>query len=284
MAYKYITVSGKETGSIGQGTWYLGENHRTFAQECDALCAGVNAGMTLIDTAEMYGDGKAEKLVGEVIGNFNRENLYIVSKVYPFNAGRRNIFKSCEASLRRMGTDYMDMYLLHWRGSVPLRETAECMEELREKRLIRHWGVSNLDTADMLELLKTSEGKKCEIDQVLYNLGSRGPEYDLIPLLRKQGMGIMAYSPIGQAGALNRRLYSDDTVLSISQNRGITVSQLLLAYLLTKDSVMPIPRTSKSSHAVENAGAMNITLTEQEISALDRAFPAPTRKVPLDMI
>ena len=157
----FITVKGQKAGPIGQGTWYLGENPHTFSRECSALQAGIEAGMTLLDTAEMYGDGAAEQLLGQAIRGYDRESLYLVSKVYPFNAGRRNIFKSCEASLRRMGTDYLDLYLLHWRGSIPLAETVECMEELKAKGRIRSWGVSNLDKGDMLELFQVSRGAHC---------------------------------------------------------------------------------------------------------------------------
>ena len=171
-----ITQSGAPAGRVGQGTWYLGEHPDTFAQECSALRAGIEAGMTLIDSAEMYGEGAAEHLVGQAIRGYDRERLYLVSKVYPFHAGRHDIFQSCENSLRRMGTDYLDLYLLHWRGSVPLAETVACMEELKARGRIRSWGVSNLDTADMEELFEVTGGTSCLTDQVLYHLGSRGVE------------------------------------------------------------------------------------------------------------
>lgn len=279
----FITASGKPVGAVGQGTWYLGESRSTFVQEQNTLRAGIEAGMTLIDTAEMYGEGAAEQLVGAVIRDYTREDLYLVSKVYPFNAGRNAIFKSCEASLRRMGTDYLDLYLLHWRGSVPFSETVECMEKLKARGLIRAWGVSNLDTADMRELLRLPDGAHCATNQVLYHLGSRGIEYDLLPLLRQHNIPVMAYCPLAQAGRLRRGLTNAPVVQAVAQAHGATVNQVLLAFLLAQPGVIPIPRTARTEHALENAKAANVHLTTQELSLLDKAFPAPNRKVPLDM-
>lgn len=279
----FTTASGKTIGPVGQGTWFLGEHAATFQTESTALRAGIEAGMTLIDTAEMYGDGAAERLVGAAIQGFQREDLFLVSKVYPHNAGRRGIFKSCEASLRRMGTDYMDLYLLHWRGSVPLAETVACMEELKEKGRIRAWGVSNLDTADIRELLSVKNGGHCATDQVLYHLGSRGIEFDLLPLLRKHNIPVMAYCPLAQAGRLRRGLLESPAVQEIASAHQALPAQILLAFLLAKPGVLPIPRTGNASHTLENAGAAQIKLSEEELAALNRAFPAPTRKVPLDI-
>lgn len=279
----FTTANGKTTGPVGQGTWFLGEHSSTFQTEKAALRAGIEAGMTLIDTAEMYGDGAAERLVGAAIQGVQREDLFLVSKVYPHNAGRRGIFKSCEASLRRMGTDYMDLYLLHWRGSVPLAETAACMEELKEKGRIRAWGVSNLDTADIKELLSVKNGTHCATNQVLYHLGSRGIEFDLIPLLRKHNIPVMAYCPLAQAGRLRRGLLESPAVQKIAKAHNALPAQVLLAFLLSKPGVIPIPRTGNASHALENAGAAQIKLSGEELAALDQAFPAPSRKVPLDI-
>lgn len=279
----FITASGKAAGPVGQGTWYLGEHRFAFQEEQNALRSGIDAGMTLIDSAEMYGDGAAEKLVGAAIQGYAREDLYLVSKVYPFNAGRLNIFKSCEASLRRMGTDYLDLYLLHWRGSVPFAETVACMENLKEKGRIRAWGVSNLDTQDMKELLAVKDGVHCATDQVLYHLGSRGIEYDLLPILRQHDIPVMAYCPLAQAGRLRRGLLDAPAVQEIAGAHSATPSQILLAFLLAQPSVMPIPRTGKAAHTLQNAGAAQIRLTDEELAALNRAFPAPDHKVPLDM-
>lgn len=281
MAFK--TVSGRQTGPVGQGTWYLGERSAAHQQERDALRAGIEAGMTLIDTAEMYGDGAAEALVGDAIRGYAREDLYLVSKVYPFNAGRNHIFRSCEESLRRMRTDYLDLYLLHWRGSVPLAETVDCMEELKAKGRIRAWGVSNLDTRDMKELLSVKNGAGCVTDQVLYHLGSRGIEFDLAPFLRKNGISVMAYCPLAQAGRLRRGLLGSSAVQDIAGAHNATPSQVLLAFLLAQEGVIPIPRTGKAEHTLENAAAAQLQLSASELTALDRAFPAPGRKVPLDM-
>lgn len=279
----FITAGGKSVGPVGQGTWYLGEHSSTRRQEQDALRAGIEAGMTLIDTAEMYGDGAAEKLVGNAIQGCGREELYLVSKVYPFNAGRTNIFQSCEASLRRMKADYLDLYLLHWRGSVPFAETVECMEELKAKGRIRAWGVSNLDIQDMSELLSVRCGTNCETDQVLYHLGSRGIEFDLLPFLCKKGISIMAYCPLAQAGRLRRGLLDAPAVRDIASNHHAAPAQVLLAFLLAQEGVIPIPRTGKVKHTLENAAASSLRLSLQELMILDQAFPAPNHKVPLDI-
>ena len=279
----FVTAAGKAVGALGQGTWYLGEDPASLEAEPNALRAGVQAGMNLIDTAEMYGDGGAEELVGSAIQGLAREDLYLVSKVYPFNAGRRNIFRSCENSLRRMRTDYLDLYLLHWRGSVPLAETVECMEELKAKGRIRAWGVSNLDVSDMQELFRVAGGAGCLTDQVLYHLGSRGIEYQLLPMLQKRGIPVMAYCPLAQAGRLRRGLLASAAVQDIAFAHDAAPAQVLLAFLLSRPGVVPIPRTGSAAHAEENAAAMQLRLSDAELAALDRAFPAPGRKVPLDI-
>ncbi len=280
---EFVTAAGGAVGRIGQGTWYLGEHPAKAEAERNALRTGMEAGMNLIDTAEMYGEGAAEELVGSAIQGFERQELYLVSKVYPFNAGRERIFVSCENSLRRMRTDYLDLYLLHWRGGVPLAETVECMEELKAKGRIRAWGVSNLDVADMQELLAVPGGQGCAANQVLYHLGSRGIEFRLLPLLAKQGIPVMAYCPLAQAGKLRRGLLAHSAVQKIAFAHGISSAQVLLAFLLARPGVLPIPRTGRAVHAGENAAAMQLQLSEAELAALDRAFPAPTRKVPLDI-
>jgi len=271
-------------GRIGQGTWYLGENRATFDRERNALREGINAGMNLIDTAEMYGEGAAEKLIGAAISGLDREKLFIVSKVYPHNAGRRNIFTSCENSLRRMKLDYIDMYLLHWRGSVPFAETAQCMEELKARGLILNWGVSNLDREDMEELYHVDSGNKCAADQVLYHLGSRGVEYDLLPWLREHDIPVMAYCPLAQAGRLKRGLMSSAVVKTAAQEYNCTPSQVLLAFLLSQEGVIPIPRSSRPEHTLENAGAIRLNLDSRTLNALDKAFPAPNHKTLLDIV
>lgn len=280
---QFITQCGAAAGPIGQGTWYLGEHQETWQQELSALRTGLDQGMNLLDTAEMYGNGAAERLVGEAIQPYDREKLYLVSKVYPHNAGRRNIRHSCQASLKRMGTDYLDLYLLHWRGSIPFAETVTCMEQLKADGLIRNWGVSNLDLDDMEELLSVPGGSNCFTDQVLYHLASRGIEYDLLPFLQKKDISVMAYCPLAQAGRLRQGLMNHPAVAETAQAHDAAPSQVLLAFLLTQPGVIPIPRTSRAAHTLENAKAANLHLTEDELARLNAAFPAPARRVPLDM-
>jgi len=277
-------ADGSPMPRLGQGTWYLGEKSSTHKEEVKALQAGVEAGLSLIDTAEMYGEGGAELLVGEAIAPYDREKLYLVSKVYPWNAGRDRIFRACENSLRRMKTDYLDMYLLHWMGSVPLEETAECMEELVHRGFIRRWGVSNLDLEDMEELWATDVGRNCQTNQVLYHLGSRGVETVLLPWMRKNHVSLMAYCPLAQGGRLRAQLTKHPDVQRIAAEKGCTVFQLLLAFLLAQEGVIAIPRTGKAKHAEENAAAAAIALTTEELAVLSAAFPAPRRREPLDIM
>lgn len=279
---RFITQSGTAVGPIGQGTWALGEDPTSYIREVKALQAGIEAGMTLLDTAEMYGEGRAEQLLGEAIRGYDREKLYLVSKVYPHNAGRENIITSCKNSLSRIGTDYLDLYLLHWKGDVPFSETVECMEELKAKGLIREWGVSNLDTDDMVVLSQIPGGENCATDQVLYHLGSRGIEYDLLPWLQQREIPVMAYCPLAQAGSLRRGLLKSPAVLEVANAHSATPSQILLAFLLSRTGVLPIPRSGRTEHTLENSGASEIILTSDGLALLDRAFPPPSRKVTLD--
>lgn len=269
---------------IGQGTWFLGENKKLFQQEKEALTAGVSAGMTLIDTAEMYGNGKAEELIGEVVSGMDRSSLFIVSKVYPHNAGRKNIFKSCMASMQRMKTDYLDLYLLHWRGGIPLEETVECMEQLVKEGKIRRWGVSNFDTADMKELWRVPKGSNCAVNQVLYHAASRGIEYDLMPWLNEHNVPVMAYCPLAQGGDLKRGLYRSPVLNEIAASHRASVSQVLLAFAVRSGNVIAIPRTGNAGHAIENAKAMELSLSLQEIDRISEAFPAPKTKTHLDIV
>lgn len=270
--------------AMGLGTWYLGENSRTDAAETAALRAGIEGGATVIDTAEMYGGGQSEELVGRAIAPYDRESLYVISKVYPHRAGRREIFRACEASLRRMNTEYMDLYLLHWRGSIPFQETVDCMEELVFSGKIRAWGVSNLDLMDMRELVSCENGGNCQADEVLYHLGSRGIEYDLLPWLKKRNMPVIAYCPLAQGGSLRRQLLDSPAVKTVAKNRSLTPMQVLLAFVLQQDNLLAIPRSSSASHVRENLAAAEITLTPEELSLLDRAFPAPDCPTYLDIV
>ena len=274
---------GGQIPALGQGTWHMGDDRSREAEEIESIRTGVELGMTLLDTAEMYGEGAAERMLGRAIEPFAREDLFITSKVYPWNAGKENIFASCENSLKRLGTDYLDLYLLHWPGSVPLDETVECMEELARQGKIRRWGVSNFDTDDMERLWKVPDGNKCAVNQVLYHLGSRGVEYDLLPWLREHGVPLMAYCPVAQGGALKRRLLSNGALKRIADEHGISVIQLLLAFVLGQDRVIAIPKAATPAHTRENAAAAGVRLSEEERKAVDAEFPPPAYKVTLDI-
>lgn len=271
--------------AIGQGTWYMGDDPARRASEIEALRTGVACGMTLIDTAEMYGEGAAERLVGEAIAPLDRDGLFLVSKVYPHNAGRAHIFGSCRASLDRLGVGALDLYLLHWRGDVPLAETVACMEELRAEGLIRRWGVSNFDVADMEELMSVPGGDACAVNQVLYHLGSRGIEFDLAPWQAARAIPLMAYCPLAQAGRLARArgLLQDPSVAEVAARHDATPAQVLLAFAIRSGDVVAIPKAAAPEHARDNAAALDLRLTRDDLALLDRRFPAPARKTPLDM-
>lgn len=270
--------------AIGQGTWFLGESMAKREAETEALQAGILCGMTLIDTAEMYGGGKSEQLIGRAIKPFDRSSLFLVSKVYPQNAGRRDMKKSCDDSLARLGTDYLDLYLLHWRGGIPLEETVECMEELIREGKIRRWGVSNFDTDDMEELWRVPGGEACAVNQVLYHLGSRGVEFDLLPWMRAHKVPLMAYCPLAQGGDLKRNLYTNPVLKRIASVHSCTAAQLLLAWAIRDGSTIAIPRSGSKAHVLENGAASQIKLTKEELESLDKEFPAPNRKMHLDIV
>lgn len=269
--------------AIGQGTWYMGENAALRSQEVAALQAGLDLGLKIIDTAEMYAEGGAEEVVGEALRG-RRDQAWLVSKVYPWNAGEVDAIQACERSLRRLQTDYLDLYLLHWRGNVPLEETIRAMESLQQQGKIRHWGVSNFDHDDMLELWQEPGGKACLTNQVLYHLASRGIEYDLLPQCQQREMPIMAYCPLAQAGRLRQALFDDAQLQQIAQQKGISVAQVLLAWVIRQQGVLAIPKASSVSHVQQNAAALSINLTDEELSIIDRAFPAPQSKTALDVV
>ena len=272
-----------ELPRMGQGTWHMGDDLSMRAEEIAAIQEGIQLGMTMIDTAEMYGEGRAESLVGEAIANIPRESLYLVSKVYPHNAGRSRIFRSAENSLLRMKTDYMDLYLLHWRGGASLLETVECMEELKRRGLIRRWGVSNFDTADMKELFSIPGGENCAVNQVLYHLGSRGIEYELLPFMREHRVPVMAYCPLAQQSLLKPELFRSKAVHEVAARHNITPAQVLLGFILRDPLLIPIPKAGSVKHARENAAMLRIPLSPEDIQLLSDAFPAPGYKTPLDV-
>lgn len=268
---------------LGQGTWNMGENSRAKEQEVKALQLGIELGMTLIDTAEMYGNGGAEQVVGEAIKGL-RDRVFLVSKVYPHNAGKNKITAACENSLKRLQTDHLDLYLLHWRGQIPLEETIEGMEKLKKAGKILRWGVSNFDTEDMDELVASANGTNCITNQVLYHLGSRGIEFDLLPWQKQHQMPITAYSPIAQGGSLRRQLLRDSTILDIARSHNVQPLQIVLAWCIRSNQVIAIPKAGQPEHVMQNAAAACIELTTEELARLDEVFPAPARKVPLDII
>ena len=283
MKHIVTLADGRIVPALGQGTWYLGDSAATHDREVEALRRGVEAGMTLIDTAEMYGGGRSERMVGDAIAGMRRDGLFLVSKVLPSNAGRRDIFHSCDETLRRLGTDYLDLYLLHWRGNVPLAETVECMERLVRDGKIRAWGVSNFDTDDMEELWRIPEGRHCLVNQVLYNPSSRGIEYDLLGWMNGHDVKLMAYCPIAQAGTLRRGLFDSPQLIEVARHHHATVPQVILAWDIRNGNTIAIPRTGKSAHTLENAQADAITLSDEDLALIDQAWPAPNHKVPLDM-
>jgi len=259
---------------LGQGTWHMGEGQRPHAQEVAALRQGIELGMTLIDTAEIYGEGAAEKVVADAIAGA-RDQVFMVSKVYPHNASRAGVAAACARSLKRLRTDCLDLYLLHWRGGTPLAETVAGFEALLEAGHIRAWGVSNFDVDDMAEL-----PPGCSANQVLYNVGTRGIEFDLLPWSREHGMPVMAYSPVGQGGALLR----SKALVDIARRHDATPAQVAIAWTLAQPGVVSIPKASDSAHVRENAAAARLRLTEQDLGEIDAAFPPPRRKRPLEML
>ncbi len=271
-------VSGERVPAFGMGTWHLGENPANRAEEIATLRLGLDLGATLIDTAEMYGDGVAEELVGEAIQG-RRDEAFLVTKVLPENASRRSANVSCENSLRRLGTDRIDLYLLHWRGNVPLDETVGAFMDLQQAGKIRYYGVSNFDLADMQELWPIPGGVEVAADQVLYNLAHRGIEWDLLPWLREWGIPVMAYSPIGHSD-----LVTNPELAIFAERYGMTPAQVALAWLLANPDVMVIPKTSSRNRLKENLGALDHHLTKAQLAELDQLFPPPDGPRPLEML
>lgn len=268
---------GTTVPALGQGSWMMAEEPARRTDEIAALREGLSLGLTLIDTAEMYADGESERLVGEAIAGM-RDEVFLVSKAYPQNASRDRLPRACEASLDRLGTDRLDLYLLHWRGNVPLGETVEAMERLVAAGKILRWGVSNLDIDDMAELV-ASGGEGCQTNQILYNLTRRGPEHDLIPWLARHRMPVMAYSPVEQG-----RLTAHPGLTQMAAERGATPAQLALAWLLAREGILPIPKAGSIAHVRDNRAALDLTLSEAELRRLDDQFPPPRGPEPLAML
>jgi len=270
--------SGEQVPVLGLGTWHMGERPEKRRDELDAIRFAVDNGMKLIDTAEMYGDGAAEELIGEALRG-RRSDAFIVSKVLPHHATRRGTVAACEDSLRRLGTDYLDMYLLHWPGTVPLEETLEAFDALLRAGKIRYWGVSNFDAPDMEELAALPGGDAVATNQVLYNLMRRGIEFDLAPWCRQRKLPIMAYSPLEQG-----RLLGDPELLRVAAEHSATPAQIALRWVLRDDATIALPKAGTPGHVAQLRSALDIRLSAQDLAALDRAFPPPKRKVALEMI
>ena len=283
---RILLPDGSSMSKLGQGTWQMGEDDEKLQRDVDGLKHGIEIGIDLIDTAEMYADGKAENIVGNAIQDFDREKVYLLSKVYPENANRHRIYSSVQRSLKLMNADYLDMYLLHWREDADLAEVVYCMEDLKDKGYIKRWGVSNFDVEDMEDLWKVTDGKNCAINQVLYNLGGRGIEYDLMPWQREHGVPFIAYGPVGQAGAQvtqdgvsKAALMGDKNVNEVAKRHNASVVQILLAFVLKEKDMVAIPKAVGFDHIDENAAALALELTEEDLEQLSSSFPAPTQKI-----
>ncbi|HEX3953180.1 MAG TPA: aldo/keto reductase [Stellaceae bacterium] len=269
---------GESVPALGQGTWHMGENRGRAAEEAASVRLGIELGMTLVDTAEMYGNGAAEEVVARAAEGL-RDKLFIVSKVLPYNASRKGVVEAAERSLRRLKTDRIDLYLLHWRGSEPFEETLAGFERLQRDGKIRHHGVSNLDTEDMEEWIGLAGGQTVAANQILYNLSRRGPEWDLIPWCRERKVAIMAYSPIEQGRILNNRALRE-----VGARHNATAAQVALAWLLRQDGMIVIPKATSQAHMRENRGALDVMLTGDDLAVLDRAFPPPKGQTSLGML
>jgi diketogulonate reductase-like aldo/keto reductase len=269
---------GEKVPNFGLGTWHMGESNRDRASEITALKTGLDLGVTLIDTAEMYGEGGAEEVVAEAVAG-RRDGVFIVSKVYPHNASRSGAVAACERSLKRLKTDRIDLYLLHWRGSVPLAETVETFEKLKTAGKIRHWGVSNLDLSDMAELSRLKTGAACVSNQVLYHLGQRSIEWDLLPDCQNKGIPIMAYSPLGQG-----RILGNAAIMSIAGKHEVSPAAIAVSWTLRHEGVISIPKSSDTARVAELVKARDIVLTKDDLASLDAAFPPPKGARPLPML
>ena len=270
--------------TIGVGTWNIGEEPAKHAEEVKAIQTAIDAGATVIDTAEMYGQGRSEKLTSEAIKPFDRSKLYLIDKVLPQNASHQRLEKSLDRSLKLMQTDYFDLYLLHWRGGIPLAETVDELVKMQTKGKIRHWGVSNFDVADLKELWALPHGRECVANEDLYNLDRRGIEYDLLPLMRDNNLPLIAYSPLSQGDRLSGNLAANPLLKELAANHQATVYQIMLAWVIRDQHTLAIHKAASPKHARENIEALNITFSHDELAALAKAFPKPTHKEPLSVI
>ncbi|EEI71966.1 aldo/keto reductase [Lentilactobacillus hilgardii] len=279
---KDLHLGDRTVPAIGLGTWHMGDSAATRSTEIKAIQAGIDAGANVIDTAEMYGNGRSENLVGEAIANINRDHLFLIDKVLPSNASADRMEHRLDISLKLLGTDYVDLYLYHWRGAVPLSETVETLQLMQKKGKIKHWGVSNFDLPDMKELLDLPGGDQVAANEDLYNLGSRGIEYSLLPWQRQQGIPLIAYTPVA-AGDERGQLINHSAVKEVAEVHHATPWQILLAWAIRDGSTLAIPQSGDPKHAVDNVKAGLITLSDDDLAKLDTQFPKPTSKQPLDI-
>ncbi|ASR36053.1 oxidoreductase [Prauserella marina] len=276
---RYLELGGHDRLPVlGQGTWHMGERERERTAEVSALRHGLDLGLGLIDTAEMYGDGGAEAVVGEAIAG-RRDEVFLVSKVLPHNASENGTITACERSLSRLRTGHIDLYLLHWPGRIPLGETLSAFVRLREEGKIRHFGVSNFDTGDMSRLWSAPHGPESAVNQVLYNLTRRGPEFELLPWCGREGVPVMAYSPIEQG-----RLLADPVLREVALRHEASPAQIAIAWVLSRRGVCAIPKAATAAHVGQNAAALGIELSARDIAELDDRFPAPRRATPLEIL
>ncbi|HIS19133.1 aldo/keto reductase [Mammaliicoccus lentus] len=276
-----VNIKDMSIEPIGLGTWKMGDDSNNHQDEIDAIQFAINQGANVIDTAEMYGDGASEELIGEAIQSYDREKLYIISKVHPENASRDKVLTSIDNSLKRLRTDYIDLYLLHWKSQYPLEETISAFEEAKNLGKIKEWGVSNFDTSDMKHLLSLPNGHKCVANQVRYNVGDRGIEYDLKPFMRENNIALISYAPIARGDKLGKNLTKSPVLLELSRKYEVDVFQILLAWNIRDGHTLAIPKSSNKLHIENNMGASNIHLTEEDIQKIDSEFPPPTTKEPL---
>lgn len=273
----------KKLGKLGMGTWHMGESKNYYKNEYETLAYGLDNGINIIDTAEMYGSGLSERLVGDVIKNYDRDKIYLISKFLPQNASKERLEKALDESLKRLNTDYLDLYLYHWRSNIGLDETVAELERLKSLGKIKNWGVSNFDVDDIKDLLEVKNGENLIANEVLYHLGSRGIEYALKPLHDKFSIKTIAYCPLAQAGRLKNSLLNNESLKKICKDKNISIYQLLLAFTLSNDNMVSIPKSSSINHLKELITCRDMKLSDEEMEILNKEFPKPYKKERLDI-
>lgn len=278
-----VKIADREVFPIGFGTWGMGDDQNSYIKELKALKTGIELGIQVIDTAEMYGNGNSEALVGQAIQTYDRDELFLVSKVLPENASKQQLPLSLDASLKRLKTDYLDLYLLHWQGNIPIQETIEALEKAKEIGKIKAWGVSNFNTNDMKELLNLPSGTNCSSNQVRYNLGDRGIDFDLIPFMMKNEIPLMAYAPIARGDKLGTNLTKSKVLRELAQKYEVDVFQILLSWSVRNEQTIAIPQSSNIDHIVKNIRAANLQLSMEDLKKIDSFYPEPTTSEPLSL-